>query len=166
MFLCNVIFYHMLTLFKFLKISYVLRQVYADVILVLKSSGSLLWWWSTFRRFQSVTIQFTFSISENKWYRLSVVRQKGESQNVCLKKTEHAKFSEKNEHSLAPNTHTYVRVSGGKKYLFFQKIWGALFSWNTRFEIHPFASLPTRRYFTKYFLKKISGNVITKYSKH
>ena len=111
----------MLTLFKFLKISYVLRQVYADVILVLKSSGSLLWWWSTFRRFQSVTIQFTFPISENKWYRLSVVRQKGESQNVCFKKTEHAKFSEKNEHSLAPNTHTYVRVSGGKKYLFFSE---------------------------------------------
>ena len=32
---------------------------------------------------------------------------------------------------------------GGKKCSFFQKIWRALFSWNTRFEIHLFALLPT-----------------------
>ena len=29
------------------------------------------------------------------FYKLSVIRQKGESQNGCLKKTKHAKFSEK-----------------------------------------------------------------------
>ena len=38
------------------------------------------------------------------------VRQKGESQNGCFKKTKHVKFSEK--HSC---------VSGGKKYSFFGK---------------------------------------------
>ena len=33
----------------------------------------------------------------------------------------------------------YVCVSGGKKMFVFQKIWRALFSRNTRFEIRPFA---------------------------
>ena len=45
--------------------------------------------------------------------------------------------------SYPPDTHTYVCVSGGKKYFFFRKIWRALFSWNTHFEICPFALLPT-----------------------
>ena len=36
-----------------------------------------------------------------------------------------------------------VYVSGGKNCLFFWKIRRALFSWNTRFEICPFALLPT-----------------------
>ena len=31
---------------------------------------------------------------------LSVIRQKGESQNVCFKKTKHAKFSAKSKHIL------------------------------------------------------------------
>ena len=31
----------------------------------------------------------------------------------------------------------------GKGMFVFRKIWHALFSWNTRFEIRPFASLPT-----------------------
>ena len=52
----------------------------------------------------------------------SVIRQKGESQNGCFKKTKHSKFSE-----------MFV----------FRKIWRALFSWNIRFEIRPFALLPT-----------------------
>ena len=47
----------------------------------------------------------------------SVIRQKGKFQNVC--------------------------VSEGKKCSFFWKIWRALFCWNTRFEIRPFALLPT-----------------------
>ena len=38
---------------------------------------------------------------------LSVIRQKGESQNGCFKKTKLVKFSEK-EHLLTPDTHTYV----------------------------------------------------------
>ena len=42
-----------------------------------------------------------------------------------------------------PNTHTYVYVSGGKKYSFFWKIWLALFSCYLHFEIHPFALLPS-----------------------
>ena len=31
---------------------------------------------------------------------------------------------------------------------FFRKIWRALFSWNTRFEIRPFALLPTKSFLT------------------
>ena len=49
----------------------------------------------------------------------------------------------KNEHFLPPDTHMYVWVSGSKKCWFFLKIWRALFSWNTRFEIQRFALLPT-----------------------
>ena len=45
-----------------------------------------------------------------------VIRQKGESQNGCLEKTKHAKFSEKRTF-LTPDTHTYVR-NGGKCSLF------------------------------------------------
>ena len=52
----------------------------------------------------------------------SVKRQKGESQNGCYKKTKCAKFSEKRK---------------------IRKIWRALLSCNTRFEIPPFALLPT-----------------------
>ena len=43
-----------------------------------------------------------------------------------------------------PDMHTYVRVSGCKKSLFFQKVCRALFSWNTRFEIRLFVLLPTK----------------------
>ena len=64
----------------------------------------------------------------------SVIRQKGESQNGSSKKQSTPNF---------PKTRTYVCVSGGKKCLFFRKIWCALFSWNTRFQIRPFALLPT-----------------------
>ena len=51
----------------------------------------------------------------------SVMRQKGESQNGCFKKTKHAKYSEKRTF-LAPFNISYVRVlSGGKKCSFFGK---------------------------------------------
>ena len=50
----------------------------------------------------------------------SVIRQKGESQKGCFKKTKHAKFSE-NEHFFPSDKHTYVYVSGGKKCSFFIK---------------------------------------------
>ena len=53
----------------------------------------------------------------------SVIRQKGESQYGCFKKSKHAKCSEKTN--------------------IFRKIWRALFSSNTRFAIRPFALLPT-----------------------
>ena len=36
-------------------------------------------------------------------------------------------------------------VSGGKKCSFFRKIWHALFFYNTRFEIRPFALLTTKQ---------------------
>ena len=39
---------------------------------------------------------------KNMW---SVIRQKGESQNGCFKKTNHEKFSEKGTF-LPPDTHT------------------------------------------------------------
>ena len=43
----------------------------------------------------------------------------------------------------------YAHVLGGKKCSFFRKIWRALISWSTRFEIHPFSLLPTISYFSK-----------------
>ena len=49
-----------------------------------------------------------------------VMGEKDESQSGGNKKAKHAKYS-KNEHFLPPDAHTYVCVSGGKKYLFFKK---------------------------------------------
>ena len=49
-----------------------------------------------------------------------VIKQKGESQNGCYKKTKQTKFS-KNEHFLPPHTHTHVCISAGKKCSFFRK---------------------------------------------
>ena len=40
-----------------------------------------------------------------------------------------------------------LRIRGKKCSFFFQKIWRALFSWNTRFEIYPFTVLPTKHAF-------------------
>ena len=54
----------------------------------------------------------------------------------------YAKFSEKLTF-LTLTFLPYVCVSGGKKCLFFRKFWLALLSWNTHFEIRPFALLPT-----------------------
>ena len=72
----------------------------------------------------------------------SVIRQKGVSQNGCYKKTKRAKFSEKRTF-LTPDTHTYMCLSGGQEMVVFRKIWRAVFSCNTRFEIRPFPLLPT-----------------------
>ena len=57
--------------------------------------------------FVEILLTFLYFISP-------VIRQKGESQNVCFKKTKVAKFSEKLIF-LTPDTDTYVCVSGGKK---------------------------------------------------
>ena len=66
----------------------------------------------------------------------SVIRQKGKSRNGCFKKTKHVKFSEKRTF-LTP---WYVRVRiRGYEISVFRKIWRALFSWNTCFEIRCFA---------------------------
>ena len=51
----------------------------------------------------------------------SVIRQKGETQNGCFKKTRHATFSEKRTFFTPIRTRTYVCVSGGKKCSFFGK---------------------------------------------
>ena len=64
---------------------------------------------------------------------LSVIRQKGESQNGGDKNTKHAKFSPKRIFS------TPLCVSGGKKILVLLKILHTLFSCNNPFEICPFA---------------------------
>ena len=46
----------------------------------------------------------------------------GKSQNGCFKKNKQSTPNfPKNEHFLAPDTHTYVCVSGGKKCSFFEK---------------------------------------------
>ena len=49
---------------------------------------------------------------------LSVIRQKGESQNGCFKKTKHAEFSEKR---TGVSGSVYQGVSGGRKCSFFGK---------------------------------------------
>ena len=63
--------------------------------------------------------------------------EKGESQNGCFRKTKHAKFSEK-QTFLTPG-YAHVR----KFWQVYRKIWHALFSWNTCFEMRPFALLLT-----------------------
>ena len=70
----------------------------------------------------------------------SVIRQKGESQNGCFKKTKQVKFSEK-ETFLTP---WYAHTCGYRvvRNVRFRKFWRALFSWNTRFDICPFTLLP------------------------
>ena len=114
-----------------------------------------------------------------------VLRENGESQNGCFKKTKHAKFSEKRTF-LTPwytigsilkrvfrenkarqifrktsISDPLICVSGGKKMFVFRKIWRALFSWNTRFEIRPFVLLPTTycinyNFYIYYFILRIS----------
>ena len=54
---------------------------------------------------------------------MSVMRQKGESQNGCFKKVKHAKLS-KNEHFLPPDTHMYMSNNDGT---FFAKIYWLVF---------------------------------------
>ena len=61
---------------------------------------------------------------------------KGKISKRVLQGNKHAKFSE-NENFLPPDRHT------GLKILIFRKIWRALFSCNTRFEIHLFVLLST-----------------------
>ena len=67
----------------------------------------------------------------------SVIKQKGESQNGCFKKTKHAKFSVKR--TFVTSWHAHVR-------------WRPLFSLNTRFEIRPLAILPTNCLYQLVFL--------------
>ena len=76
---------------------------------------------------------------------LLVIRQNGESQNGCFRKTKHAKFSEKRTF-ITPDTYKYVCVPGGKKCLFFGKF-GVLCIFET--PVLRFTLLPYYRRFTK-----------------
>ena len=60
------------------------------------------------------------------WLNSSSIRQNGESQNGCHKKTKHANFFKKPEHK-------HVCASGGKKCLFFGKFGLLCFFCNTLF---------------------------------
>ena len=66
---------------------------------------------------------------------LSVVREKGESQNGCFMKTKHFKFPEK-QILLSPDTQTYGCVSWGKKCSFLAYLTSFVFL------KHPFWYLP------------------------
>ena len=87
--------------------------------------------------------------AEASFMNSSVIRQKGESQNGCFKKTKHVKFSKKRTF-LTPDMNTYVCVSGGKKCSFFWKF-GVLSFLET--PVLRFALLPYyRRIYSNSFL--------------
>ena len=68
-----------------------------------------------------------------------IIKQKGESQNGCYKKIAHQIFRETNiSYCLI---HTPLSAYQGLRNVF-QKIWRALFSCSSRFEIRLFALLP------------------------
>ena len=80
---------------------------------------------------------------ESEWINLktSVIRQKGESENVCFKKTKHAKFSQKRTF-LTHDTHMYMCLSVVRNVCFSENLACFVFLkhpfWN-----RPFALLPT-----------------------
>ena len=98
----------------------------------------LLWWVD-----KSEWIHFLFSslFSRENWIS-SVIRQKGESQNGCFKKTKHAKFSEERTFLTPWNARAY---QGVRNVRFLENLACFVFL-NTRFEIRPFAFLPTILY--------------------
>ena len=75
-----------------------------------------------------------------------VIRRTDESQNGCVKKTKHVKFSEKQTFLTSWYAHVRVCVSGGMKCSFFGKPDVPFF-----FKIHPFALLPTS---FEFFMKR------------
>ena len=79
----------------------------------------------------------------------SVIRQKDVSQNGCLKRKKHAKFSEKRTFLTSWYVHvSRIRTGGCPNTEKYFVIW--YFSWNTRFEIRPSALLPTIIYVREY----------------
>ena len=91
----------------------------------------------------------TTSLEFNLNYTIStVIRQKCESQNVCFRKTKHARFSEKRTF-LTPDTHRYVCVSGGKRRPFFEKFDDITAFFLIAFSIHMFDQ--PRCTFLRYF---------------
>ena len=72
-------------------------------------------------------------VASNTWNcKSSVMWQEGESQSGGNKNTKHAKFSEKRT------------FKNGLKNVRFSEIWRALYSCYLRFDIRPFAILPTK----------------------
>ena len=79
-----------------------------------KSSLLQLTLTSSFQAIVQHHFHYQFAIN---FYKSSVVRQKGESQNAYFKKTKHVKFSEKRSFF----TPWHACISGGKKWSFFGK---------------------------------------------
>ena len=91
--------------------------------------------------------------TENKWqrellkecnisyimfrFKSSVIRQKGESQNGCFKKTKHAKFP-KNEHFLPPDPHKYTNTYQGVRNVRFTENLACFVSLKHPFRDSPF----------------------------
>ena len=73
-------------------------------------------------------------VSTKSFCEFTAIRQKGKSQNGCYKKIKRAK-----------STCAYQGGGGGREMFVSQKLWHALFSCNTRFEMRPFTFtlLPT-----------------------
>ena len=67
---------------------------------------------------------------------------------LLLFKLARIKFHEQKFQKVSRNEETNAvrrcAYQGVKNVCLIRKIWHALFSWNTRFEIHPFALLPTK----------------------
>ena len=103
----------------------------------------------------NILIQFCV-LKTSLIFNSSVIRQKGESQNGSFKKKNLSKFSEKGTFLTPWYAHVRVRIREWETFVF-RKIWFALFSWNTRLEIRPFALLPTNSelFFNAVFLWKI-----------
>lgn len=76
-------------------------------------------------------------------------KEKGQSQNGRYQKTKPLNFL-KNEHLLPLDTHTQACVLAAKKCCFSENL--ACFSWNTRFEICPFALLLTMSVIFEFFV--------------
>ena len=106
--------------------------------------------------FSSFLVHACLITSTSQMYNTHIVdnKAKGWISKLVFQENKALQIFRKNEHFLPPDTLTYVCVSGGKKCSFLRKIWRALFSWNTRFEIHPF--LP---YYRRYELRE-SGSLI------
>ena len=131
---CRRNIWHSLRFYKFLK-----QFMLSHFRVLLNPFFFIIIWKKKFSLFllEITTLRAVKMYLDNKMI-LLVIRQKGESQNVCFKKTKHVKFSEKRTFFTR-----WYRVVRNVEMFVFRKIWPTLFSWNTRFEIHTFALLPT-----------------------
>ena len=124
-----------------------------DVVYLLGNLSSFWWWplesegWIYGKR-KTVTSFIFFS----KMFRLLVIL----FIKVGKKKAKHAKFSEKQTFLTTWYAHVHVRIRGEEMFVFL-KIWRVLLSCYLRFEIRPFALLPTN-----YFRCKIWSKIFEK----